>query len=124
MLELAQNLILNEDVLNGLPEKKRPVFIYEWLCFLNKVLITAQQVNKTSIFSFKLISLKNDIREYQSQIVEQLIQQIQHESSPPIRILIGRNLATLCSVSEPSLLINTINRCNDILKSNDEITQL
>ncbi len=45
MLEFAQNLILNEDVLNALPEKKRPVFIYEWLCFLNKVLIAAQEVN-------------------------------------------------------------------------------
>jgi hypothetical protein len=45
MLELAQSLILNEEALNSLPENKRPVFIYEWLCFLNKVLIAAQKVN-------------------------------------------------------------------------------
>ena len=45
MLELAQNLVLNEEALNSLPENKRPVFIYEWLCFLNKVLVAAQKVN-------------------------------------------------------------------------------
>ncbi len=50
MLELAQSLILNEEALNSLPENKRPVFIYEWLCFLNKVLIAAQKVNENSIF--------------------------------------------------------------------------
>lgn len=44
MLELAQSLILNEEALNSLPENKRPVFIYEWLCFLNKVLAAAQKV--------------------------------------------------------------------------------
>jgi hypothetical protein len=53
MLELAQNIILNEDALNNLPEKKRPVFIYEWLCFLNKVLIVAQKVTKILIFTSK-----------------------------------------------------------------------
>ena len=52
MLELAQSLILNEEALNSLPENKRPVFIYEWLCFLNKVLIAAQKVNINSILIF------------------------------------------------------------------------
>lgn len=45
MLELAQSLILNEEVLRSLPENKQPVFIYEWLCFLNKVLAAAQKVS-------------------------------------------------------------------------------
>jgi hypothetical protein len=49
MLELAQSLILNEDALHGLPENKRPVFIYEWLCFLNKVLVAAQKVRRIEI---------------------------------------------------------------------------
>jgi hypothetical protein len=53
MLELAQSLILNEEALNSLPENKRPVFIYEWLCFLNKVLIAAQKVNSNSIIDIK-----------------------------------------------------------------------
>jgi len=109
MLELAQNLILNEDALNSLPENKRPVFIYEWLCFLNKVLAAAQ---------------KNDIRECQPRIVEQLMQQIQYGPGPPIRTLIGRNLATLFSVGDPFPLFNTVNRCNDTLKSKDDTAKL
>ena len=44
MFDCAQSLILNEDVLNNLPEEKRSVFIYEWLCFVNQVLVAAQQV--------------------------------------------------------------------------------
>ncbi|CAF3203810.1 unnamed protein product [Rotaria sp. Silwood2] len=92
-----------------LPENKRPVFIYEWLYFLNKVLLAAQ---------------KNDIRECQSRIVEQLMQQVQYGPGSPIRTLIGRNLATLFSVGDPFLLFNTINRRNDILKSNDEVAKL
>ena len=52
MLELAQNIILNEDALNSLSEKKRSVFIYEWLCFLSKVLGAAEKVNKYFIYSF------------------------------------------------------------------------
>ncbi|CAF1344983.1 unnamed protein product [Adineta steineri] len=109
MLELAQSLILNEEALNSLPENKRPVFIYEWLCFLNKVLVAAQ---------------KNDIRECQPRIVEQLMQQVQYAPGPPIRTLIGRNLATLFSVGDPFPLFNTVNRCNDTLKSKDEVSKL
>ena len=64
MLELAQSLILNEEVLQSLPENKRPVFIYEWLCFLNKVLSAAQKVipqtsrvdqNEVSLADFRVI---------------------------------------------------------------------
>ncbi|CAF2246902.1 unnamed protein product [Rotaria magnacalcarata] len=109
MLELAQSLILNEEALNSLPENKRPVFIYEWLCFLNKVLVAAQ---------------KNDIRECQPRIVEQLMQQVQYGPGPPIRTLIGRNLATLFSVGDPFPLFNTVNRCNEVLKSKDETAKL
>ncbi|UJR09975.1 hypothetical protein I4U23_014199 [Adineta vaga] len=109
MLELAQSLILNEEALKSLPENKRPVFIYEWLCFLNKVLAAAQ---------------KNDIRECQPRIVEQLMQQVQYGPGPPIRTLIGRNLATVFSVGDPFPLFNTVNRCNDTLKSKDEVAKL
>ncbi|CAF1153890.1 unnamed protein product [Adineta ricciae] len=109
MLELAQSLVLNEEALKSLPENKRPVFIYEWLCFLNKVLVAAQ---------------KNDIRECQPRIVKQLMQQVQDGPGPPIRTLIGRNLATLFSVGDPFPLFNTVNCCNDTLKAKDEVAKL
>ena len=44
-MELAQSLILNEGALLKLPNDKRPVFIYEWLRFLDKVLRVANKVN-------------------------------------------------------------------------------
>lgn len=44
MMELSHSLTLNEDALNQIPEAKRPVFIFEWLRFLDKVLVAAQKV--------------------------------------------------------------------------------
>lgn len=44
MMELSHSLTLNEDALNQIPEAKRPVFVFEWLRFLEKVLIAAQKV--------------------------------------------------------------------------------
>lgn len=44
MMELSHSLILNEEALQQIPEPKRPVFIFEWLRFLDKVLIAAQKV--------------------------------------------------------------------------------
>ena len=43
-MELAHSLLLNEDALKRISESKRPVFIFEWLRFLDKVLIAAQKV--------------------------------------------------------------------------------
>lgn len=45
MMELSHSLTLNEDALKEIPEAKRPVFIFEWLRFLDKVLTAAQKVN-------------------------------------------------------------------------------
>lgn len=44
MMELSHSLTLNEDALGQLPESKRPIFVFEWLRFLDKVLIAAQKV--------------------------------------------------------------------------------
>lgn len=51
MMELSHSLTLNEDALNQIPEAKRPVFIFEWLRFLDKVLIAAQKVSLNNICS-------------------------------------------------------------------------
>lgn len=44
MMELSHSLTLNEEALKGLPQAKRPIFIFEWLRFLDKVLEAAQKV--------------------------------------------------------------------------------
>lgn len=44
-MELAHSLLLNEEALKRVPESKRPVFVFEWLRFLDKVLAAAQKVH-------------------------------------------------------------------------------
>nr|CAD7261011.1 unnamed protein product [Timema shepardi] len=45
MMELSHSLTLNEEALQQIPEAKRPVFVFEWLRFLDKVLVAAQKVS-------------------------------------------------------------------------------
>uniref|UniRef100_A0A1B6GMZ3 HEAT repeat-containing protein 5A n=1 Tax=Cuerna arida TaxID=1464854 RepID=A0A1B6GMZ3_9HEMI len=105
MMELSHSLTLNEEALVQLPESKRPVFVFEWLRFLDKVLIAAQ---------------KNDIKGCQKKLVEQLTQRIQECPGPPTRRLVARCLATLFSVGDTFLLFDTVNKCNDILRNKDD----
>lgn len=44
-MELAHSLLLNEEAFKKIPENKRPVFVFEWLRFLDKVLSAAQKVS-------------------------------------------------------------------------------
>lgn len=53
MMELSHSLTLNEDALNQIPEAKRPVFVFEWLRFLDKVLVAAQKVARQKLFNFR-----------------------------------------------------------------------
>ncbi|XP_069685594.1 HEAT repeat-containing protein 5B isoform X2 [Periplaneta americana] len=105
MMELSHSLTLNEEALKQIPEAKRSVFVFEWLRFLDKVLIAAQ---------------KSDIKGCQKKLVEQLTQHIQESPGPPTRKLIARCLATLFSVGDTFLLFDTVNKCNDILKNKDD----
>ena len=43
-MELAHSLLLNEEALKRIQESKRPVFVFEWLRFLDKVLAASQKV--------------------------------------------------------------------------------
>lgn len=45
-MELSHSLTLNEEALNQVGEAKRPIFIFEWLRFLDKVLVAAQKVSQ------------------------------------------------------------------------------
>ncbi|XP_013379521.1 HEAT repeat-containing protein 5B-like isoform X2 [Lingula anatina] len=104
-MELAHSLLLNEDALQRIQETKRPVFIFEWLRFLDKVLVAAQ---------------KSDIKESQKKLISQLTAQISGNHGPPSRKLLARCLATLFSVGDTFALFETINTCNDIIKNKDD----
>lgn len=43
-MELSHSLTLNEEALLQIPEAQQPMFIFEWLRFLDKVLVAAQKV--------------------------------------------------------------------------------
>lgn len=43
-MELSHSLTLNEEAFKQIPEHKKPVFVFEWLRFLDKVLVVAQKV--------------------------------------------------------------------------------
>ncbi|XP_064600027.1 HEAT repeat-containing protein 5B-like isoform X2 [Liolophura sinensis] len=105
MMELAHSLLLNEEALKRIQDSKRPVFVFEWLRFLDKVLVAAQ---------------KSDIKESQSKLVKQLTNQISESPGPPTRKLLARCLATLFSVGDTFDLFQTINTCNDIIKNKDD----
>ncbi|XP_049821749.1 HEAT repeat-containing protein 5B isoform X2 [Aethina tumida] len=104
-MELSHSLTLNEEALAQIPEAKRPVFIFEWLRFLDKVLVAAQ---------------KNDIKGCQKQLIQQLLSHFQESPGPPTRKLIARNLATLFSVGDTVLLFDPVDKCDDILKNKDD----
>ncbi|XP_076262348.1 HEAT repeat-containing protein 5B isoform X3 [Rhynchophorus ferrugineus] len=101
-MELSHSLTLNEEALAQIPDAKKPVFIFEWLRYLDKVLVAAQ---------------KNDIKGCQKQLVQQLMNHILESPGPPTRQLIARCLATLFSVGDAFLLFDTVNQCNDILRN-------
>ncbi|CAL9688110.1 unnamed protein product [Knipowitschia caucasica] len=104
-MELAHSLLLNEEALAQITEAKRPVFIFEWLRFLDKVLVAA---NKT------------DVKEKQKKLVEQLTGLISSAPGPPTRKLLAKNLATLYSIGDTFTVFQTLDKCNEIIKSKDD----
>lgn len=49
-MELAHSLLLNEEALKRISESKRPVFVFEWLRFLDKVLAASQKVKYFCVY--------------------------------------------------------------------------
>ena len=102
----GSTLILNEEALQTMEDSKRPVFIYEWLRRLEKNLPTVN---------------RQDVKEAQKTLVSQLMSEVTGGSpGPPTRQLLAQCMATLFSVGDTFLLFETINKCNDLLKSKDD----
>lgn len=141
-MELAHSLLLNEDALAQITEAKRPVFVFEWLRFLDKVLVAA---NRVSVFCFcfffltfsfcllyavvilviltfiyGLFKWQVDVKEKQKKLVEQLTGLISSAPGPPTRKLLAKNLATLYSIGDTFTVFQTLDKCNEIIKSKDD----
>ncbi|XP_045454840.1 HEAT repeat-containing protein 5B [Melitaea cinxia] len=104
-MEVSHSLTLNEAALQQLPDDKKPHFIFEWLRFLDKVLVAAH---------------KSDLKSCQQKLVAQLVNLLRENLGPPARRLLARCLATLFSVGDTFLLFDTVNKCNDIIKVKDD----
>ncbi|KAF6034302.1 HEATR5B [Bugula neritina] len=104
-MELAHNLTLNEEVVKGLPDHKKDIFIFEWLQFLEKVLTALNRA---------------DVKERQKTLTNQLTALLTKSPGPPTRCLIAECLATLFSIGDTSPLFSTIDICNDIIKNRDD----
>lgn len=61
-MELAHSLLLNEEALAQITEAKRPVFIFEWLRFLDKVLVAANKVSGVFFFPFSKTCIDFNIK--------------------------------------------------------------
>ncbi|XP_028967537.1 HEAT repeat-containing protein 5B [Galendromus occidentalis] len=92
---------LDEARLARLNEAEKRLFIYEWLCLVQKNLHSADKMT---------------IKSQQKPLVDQLLSLLSSSSGPPIRQLIGGCLATLFAKGDTFLLFECVNKCNDLLK--------
>lgn len=61
-----------------------------------------------------------DVKLCQNQLIEQLLQTIQSGPGAPARNCLARCMSSLFVVGDTIDLFETVNKCNDILKSRDE----
>ncbi|KAI1285000.1 HEAT repeat-containing protein 5B [Halotydeus destructor] len=104
-MESAHTLCLDEEALARNAEQKRPIFVLEWLRYLDKNMVTIS---------------KGLVKENQKKLVDQLFQQINNSPGPPCRKLLARNMATLFSIGDTFLLFEAVNKCNDVLKIRED----
>ncbi|XP_061223600.1 HEAT repeat-containing protein 5A isoform X4 [Neopsephotus bourkii] len=104
-MELAHSLLLNEEAYNQLGEFQKAEFIFEWLQFLEKLLP---------------VTSRADIRENQKKLVEQLTSLLNNSPGPPTRRLVAKNLAVLYSTGDTFSVYQTIDKCNELIRSKDD----
>ncbi|XP_072193110.1 HEAT repeat-containing protein 5A isoform X2 [Excalfactoria chinensis] len=104
-MELAHSLLLNEEEYNQLGEYQKAEFIFEWLQFLEKLLP---------------VTSRTDIKENQKKLVEQLTSLLNNSPGPPTRRLIAKNLAVLYSTGDTFSVYQTIEKCNELIRSKDD----
>uniref|UniRef100_A0A671VJD6 HEAT repeat-containing protein 5B n=1 Tax=Sparus aurata TaxID=8175 RepID=A0A671VJD6_SPAAU len=61
-----------------------------------------------------------DVKEKQKKLVEQLTGLISSAPGPPTRKLLAKNLATLYSIGDTFTVFQTLDKCNEIIKSKDD----
>ncbi|XP_036906166.1 HEAT repeat-containing protein 5A isoform X4 [Sturnira hondurensis] len=104
-MELAHSLLLNEDAYSQLGEVQKAEFIFDWLRYLEKLLLATN---------------RSDVKEKQKTLVEQLLSLLNSSPGPPTRKLLAQNLGILYSVGDTFSVYETIDKCNDLIRSKDD----
>ncbi|XP_030879873.1 HEAT repeat-containing protein 5A [Leptonychotes weddellii] len=104
-MELAHSLLLNEEAYNQLGEVQKAEFIFDWLRYLEKLLLATS---------------RNDVKEKQKTLVEQLLSLLNSSPGPPTRKLLAKNLGVLYSIGDTFSVYETIDKCNDLIRSKDD----
>ncbi|XP_076983119.1 HEAT repeat-containing protein 5A isoform X3 [Tamandua tetradactyla] len=104
-MELAHTLLLNEEACSQLGEVQKAEFIFEWLRYLERLLLATS---------------RSDVREKQKSLVDQLLSLLNSSPGPPTRKLLAKNLAVLYSIGDTFSVYETIDTCNDLIRSKDD----
>ncbi|XP_039103069.1 HEAT repeat-containing protein 5A isoform X5 [Hyaena hyaena] len=104
-MELAHSLLLNEEAYNQLGEVQKAEFIFDWLRYLEKLLLATS---------------RSDVKEKQKTLVEQLLSLLNSSPGPPTRKLLAKNLGILYSIGDTFSVYETIDKCNDLIRSKDD----
>uniref|UniRef100_A0A452TZ44 HEAT repeat-containing protein 5A n=1 Tax=Ursus maritimus TaxID=29073 RepID=A0A452TZ44_URSMA len=112
-MELAHSLLLNEEAYNQLGEVQKAEFIFDWLRYLEKLLLATSRVGKIAETFF-------DVKEKQKTLVEQLLSLLNSSPGPPTRKLLAKNLGVLYSIGDTFSVYETIDKCNDLIRSKDD----
>ncbi|XP_036209575.1 HEAT repeat-containing protein 5A isoform X2 [Myotis myotis] len=104
-MELAHSLLLNEEACNQLGEVQKAEFIFDWLRYLEKLLLATS---------------RGDVKEKQKTLVEQLLSLLNSSPGPPTRKLLAKNLGILYGIGDTFSVYETIDKCNDLIRSKDD----
>ncbi|CAI2353223.1 unnamed protein product [Caenorhabditis sp. 36 PRJEB53466] len=105
-MDETHSLLLNEEALEVCPEQKRPVFVYEWLRYLDRILPITQ---------------REDLKNVQKELQQQLESRLHTVTGPPTRKLIARCIGRVYALTGDIVALNSLlNSCNDTLKVKDE----
>ncbi|XP_072285057.1 HEAT repeat-containing protein 5A isoform X1 [Pyxicephalus adspersus] len=90
---------------SGLEEPQRSLRVLEWLQYLRMVLP---------------ITARAEVKQNQKQLVEQLIMIMMGSPGPPVRRLLAHNFAMVYSSGDTFSAYETIDRCNELIRSKDD----
>ncbi|CAJ0931852.1 unnamed protein product, partial [Ranitomeya imitator] len=89
----------------GLEEPQRGLRVLEWLRYLRRTLP---------------VTARAEVKQNQKRLVEQLSLIMMGSPGPPVRQLLAHNLAVVYSTGDPFCVYETIDKCNELIRSKDD----